>query len=129
MARLTLFLVVCLAAAAGAATAAPSLPPGYHSCGTISGPSVRQPWRTSGGVKFVSMHHYGVGRVDGTSCSFARTWVSRIVHESTRDGLLPHPKGPHGWRCLAGEVVRNVATSGLCHDASNKTGFSWGVKP
>ena len=48
---------------------------------------------------------------------------------SRPDGLLPHPKGPTGWRCLAGEVVKKVATSGLCHDAANKTGFSWGVEP
>jgi hypothetical protein len=129
MARLTLLLSVCLAIAAGVATAAPPLPPGYHDCGKISGPTVREPWRTSGGVKLLSMHHYGIGRTDGTSCSFARAWVARIVHETTRDGLLPHPKGPARWRCLAGQVVKKVAASGLCHDAANKTGFSWGVEP
>jgi hypothetical protein len=128
MARLTLLLLLSATVAASAATAS-KLPPGYHDCGTISGPTVREPWQTSGGIKTLSMHHYSIGRADGTSCSFARTWVSRIVHEATAGGLLPHPNGPAGWRCLAGEVVKKVATSGLCHDAANKTGFSWGVKP
>ena len=69
MARLTLFLLACLAIAAGAATAAPPLPPGYHDCGTVSGPTVREPWQTSGGIQLRSMHHYGVGRTDGIGCS------------------------------------------------------------
>jgi len=132
MSRLITLAAACALAATAAvtATATPPLPPGYKSCGAVTGPTIRQPWRTSTGIRVVAMHRYGVGGTKALSCTFMRTWVGRIVRESTPPGgLFPHPKGPAGWRCDAAELFKRVATSGFCHDAANRNGFSWGAEP
>jgi hypothetical protein len=126
MRRLLPVLLLAAAISAPVAAAASPLPPGYHSCGKVSGPTITQPWE---GGKPRAMNHYGVGATTGVTCAFATRWVTKIVHESTAGGLLPHPAGPPSWRCTAGDVIRHVATSGFCHDGGNKKGFSWGAEP
>jgi len=105
---------LALGALAGTGTAAQAALP--TPCGRILGPTVRWDGR--------AMSHYVVGAFHGTTCTFARLWVGRIVREVTPNGSLSRPKGPLGWSCLA-RATGHVAFNGACRNGLRS--FSWGA--
>jgi hypothetical protein len=106
---------VAPAAIAGAAAAAPSRSALTH-CQRLSGPVVRQAEQT--------LSHYLIGAHGGVTCAFARTWVARILRESTPTSSLAKPKGPAGWQCIA-TAKAHVAFNGSCRSGTKS--LSWGA--
>jgi hypothetical protein len=85
-------------------------------CGRVSGPTLHRNGQ--------ALSHYIVGAFHGTTCSFARTWVKKIVSETTPNGSISRLKGPPGWSCIA-RTERHTAFNGSCR--SGLKSFTWGA--
>jgi hypothetical protein len=81
-----------------------------RQCPRLSGPTVHQAGQT--------LSHYVIGAHGRVTCAFARTWVARILRESTPTSSLAKPKGPPGWQCLT-NAKSHVAFNGSCRSVAS----------
>lgn len=118
--KTTVIAAILVAATAPAATAsiAPAAPQGspFATCPRFTGPTVHQAGQ--------ALSHYVIGAHGGVTCAFARTWVTKILHESTPTSSIAKPKGPSGWSCIA-NAKGHVAFNGFCRSGTRH--FSWGA--
>jgi hypothetical protein len=114
IAFLLAFSVALIAASSSLAASPPRL-------GTCTGSGAT--WHYAG----KSGTHYAILVKGGVSCSFARSWVTRLSGRSlARAGALL--AGPSGWHCIGTLPVSGKATFGACARASG-AGFGWVPKP
>jgi hypothetical protein len=85
-------------------------------CPRLSGPTVHHDGQTQS--------HYLIGLHSGVTCAFARTWVTKILRESTPNSSISKPKGPAGWSCIA-NAKQHIAFNGFCRQGTKH--FSWGA--
>lgn len=65
----------------------------------------------------------------GTTCAFAKHWVTRLAKEPYRGNLKPVRHGPPGWRCRSGNLLGQKPESVFKGDCQSKKDlsrvFSW----
>ena len=116
IARLSIASTLVIVAAVLLASAVPARSALPGPCPRISGPAVQVAGKT--------LRHYVIGARGGIGCGFARTWASKILHESTATSTIAKPRGPASWDCIA-NTRQHVAFNGSCRNGSKS--FSWGA--
>jgi len=110
---LAVTLAITCAALVAAAPAPAALP---RACPRISGPAVQHDGRT--------VTQYVIGAHGGVTCAFAKTWVAKVLRESTPTSTIARPTGPAGWNCIA-NAKQHIAFNGACRNGLKS--FSWGA--
>jgi hypothetical protein len=113
--RMSIASSLIVAAVALAATA-PARSALARQCPRVSGPPVHLAGKT--------LSHYVIGANGGVGRAFARSWVSKILHEDTPTSTIAKPSGAAGWECIA-NARQHVAFNGSCRNGSKS--FSWGA--
>ena len=114
-----LIVITILVCAAGAvAVGAASASSNWVECGTVAGPAWKAYGKKGTAYKLAA---------DKVSCTFAKSWVTKIVRTPTHGKTVVTPSSPAGWMCNGHSggvtpVPKNVLF-GSCGTATKK--FSW----